>query len=361
MAHQRRHGEGSITTAGTGVWRAFKPPDATGRRSSRRFTSRDAAHRWLVGEPEPIVLYVGQYLARWLKLRAPTLRGRSVQTYEQFLGYADDTDAPLTSIPLAELTSDDCQAWLNALLRTHTLDSVRVARSVVSAALNAASLSGLVPSNPMRGTKLPKPGEREARAWTPAEVGRLLRAAEGSHHAVWLAFAIGTGLRLGELRALEWSDLDLSRLTVRVSKSLDNNSNARGPTKTGRARTVDIPEELRAALVEHKVRQPAGQRLVFGRDARPYRPQTYRDWLKRLCLRAGVEVLACHSTRHTFASLALADPECALPDVSHALGHAQMATTLNVYGHFISHEQRRTARALGRVLAPASEMHRVFT
>jgi integrase len=323
---------------------------------SRRFTSREAAHRWLVGEPEPIVLYVGQYLARWLTLRAPTLRGRSVQTYEQFLGYADDTDAPLTAIPLTDLTSDDCQAWLNALLSTHTLDSVRVARSVVGAALNDCVKRQILSVSPMKGTRLPKPGEREVRAWMPAEVSRLLRAAEGSHHAVWLSFAIGTGLRLGELRALEWSDLDLSRLTVRVSKSLDNNSNAKGPTKTGRARTVDIPEELRGQLVEHKARQPAGVRLVFGRDARPYRPQTYRDWLKRLCLRAGVEVLAVHSTRHTFASLALADPECALPDVSHALGHAKMSTTLNIYGHFISHEQRRTAKALGRVLTPPGNL-----
>lgn len=356
--HERTHGAGSIVEVAPGLFRAWTPPDDDGKRKSKRFTSRDSAHRWLVGEPEPLILYVGAYLEHWLTLRAPSLRGRSVQTTAQFLGYAGETDAPIATLPLGALTVDDSQAWLNGLLLTHTRYSVSVTRGYVSAALNSAVERGLIPTNPLRGTRLPRPDERPPKAWTHAEVGRLLAAAEGSHHAIWLAFAIGTGLRLGELRALEWPDLDLAALTVRVSKSLDNNTNAQGPTKTGRSRVVDVPDELRAQLVEHKARQKHGERYLFGHDGRPYRPQTYRGWLSRLCARSGVASLGPHSTRHTFASLALADPECFLPDVSHALGHASIATTLGIYQHFVDHQKRRTALALGRVLAAPVELHR---
>lgn len=354
--NERTHGEGSIQEVSPGVFRAWRPPDEHGKRTSRRFDSHAKAHRWLVGEPEPDVLYVGAYIERWLELRAPTLRGRTVQTYQQFCGYAWDTDAALAGLPITALTTDDCQAWLNGLLETHTRYSVDVCRGIVSAAFNDAVRKGLILINPIRGTRLPNPEEQPPKAWTRDEVARLLLGARGSPHAIWLAFAIGTGLRLGELRALEWPDLDLDRMTVRVSKSIDDNTDALGPTKTGRIRIVDIPEELLPELRAHHLRQAPGNQLVFGHDGRPYNSRNYRRWLWRLCLRVGVHdaqkhTLSVHSTRHTFASISLADPECALPDVQQALGHAKLSTTLNIYGHFINHEQRRTAKATGRVLA----------
>lgn len=361
--HDRTRGEGSVVEVTPGVFRAWRPPGEDGKRLSKRFSSHAAAHRWLVGEPEPEILYVGPFLERWLELRSPILRGRSVQTYMQFLGYAGDGPAPIAAIPLADLTADDCQAWLNGLLASHTRYAVKVTKGIMSSAFKSAVPQYLA-VNPIAATRLPKPEERKARAWRRDEVTRLLLAGVGSPHAICLAFAIGTGLRFGELRALEWTDLDLQAMTVRVSKSLDNKTNAEGPTKTDRSRIVDVPEELRAQLVEHKARQRAGDRYVFGRDGRPYTSTAFRQWLRRLCLRAGVHdarkrSLGVHSTRHTFASLALADPECHIPDVSHALGHASMATTLNVYGHFIDHERRRTARALGRVLASVTgDLHR---
>lgn len=360
--NDRTHGEGSIVEVSPGVFRAWTAPDELGKRRSKRFASRAEAHRWLVGDPEPAVLYVGDYLERWLTLREPTLRGRTPQTYQQFVGYAEDGPAPISVIPLATLTTDDCQAWLNGLLKTHTRYAVKVTRGIVSSALNAA-VPALIPANPMKATRLPTPDERPVKAWSHAEVARLLEAARGTSHAIWFAFAIGTGLRLGELRALVWSDIDFTEMTVRVSKSMDNNTNEVGPPKTNRSRTVDIPEELIPELRAHKLRQAPGNEYVFGHDGRAYNPTAYRYWLRATCLRAGVhdaeeKTLGVHSTRHTAASLLLSQNVEPI-EVAHMLGHASLATTLNIYGHWIPRQRRRTASALGRVLASVSgDLHR---
>jgi integrase len=202
------------------------------------------------------------------------------------------------------------------------------------------------------------------KVWRADEVARLLAGAAESagHYQAFLHLALACGARLGELRALRWSDLDLRAQAVTIARSLDNASDAEGPTKSGRVRVVDLPPETVELLAGHRLHQPPSCQLVLGRPDGPYDPATFRTWLRRLCQRVGVPALPPHSLRHTFASLAIA-AGVSIPEVSKALGHANPAITGRVYAHFIEQHQRRTARALGSALygpsgTPEGDLHR---
>lgn len=290
-------------------------------------------------------MLLGLWLDRWLSLSRPTL---DPSTYDHYRRDVLEC-APLSGRAIDSLTVDDWQSLTNSLLTRWARSTVAIWRGNISTALTAALRRGLIASNPLRDVKLPRAAESPPKAWTQAEVDRLLAVAAGHQHEPWLLFCLGTGVRLGESRALLWEDVDLHARTATIRASLDNNTSTRGPTKTRRIRTVDIPDEVAPHLAALRKRQPPTQTLVFGHHGRAYRPRSYRSWLHTRTKEAGVSDLPPHSTRHTFVSLAL-DAGVPIQDISRALGHAKISTTQDVYAHFIGDGQRRAANALGAAL-----------
>lgn len=348
--HERSWGQGTAREVRPGVWRAWRAraraADGTSSRPSRTFDGDGAEQRakaWAAGDVEPAVLLLGHWLDRWLALRQPTVSANTYRLYR----HAVEACAPLARRPLAELTSDDWQQLTNGLLARWDRSTVAAWRGRVSTALLAAVPAHLA-ANPLARVKLPRPDEQPPKAWRQDEVDRLLAAVQGHHHEPWLVFSLGTGVRLGESRALRWEDVDLAAKTATIRASLDNRTNERGPTKTRRVRAIDLPDEVCEALAGLRKRQPAGQELVFAGARRAYGSSTYRSWLRVACKAAGVRQLPPHSLRHTCASLAF-DAGVPVQDVAKQLGHT-VAVCQRAYAHFIGDGLRRAASALGQAL-----------
>lgn len=341
---------GSVVEVRPGVWRAFRERTRTAegkvRRTSKTFHDKGAAEQWARGEPEPAVMYLGQWLERWLALRLPTLRPASRRLYRQAIVECGD----LLLRPLAELATDDWQAHINGLLGRRAWTTVRNWKSTISGALRAA-MPRYLDHNPLASVRLPRREERPILAWRREDVVRLVAAARGYRHEAWLLVSLGTGLRLGEARALTWPDVDLADRTIRVVHSAGHFDGAIGPTKSGKLRVVDLPDELVPVLVAHRARQAPGERYVFGssKGGRPIQPHAPQRWLKTVCARAGVTPLSPHSTRHTYATLAL-EAGVPLKEVSEQLGHANVAITAAIYSHAVEQRRRRAANALGAIL-----------
>lgn len=340
---RRRWHTGTVREVRAGVWRAWRPRQPDGARPSRTFASEAEAEAWVRGDVLPAVLLLGHWLDRWLALRWPTLAGQTQRIYREAVAAC----APLAARPLAALTVEDWQRLTNALLGQWSRYHVAVWRTVIRSALSDAVPAHLA-ENPLARVRLPKPEEAPPRAWTQAEVDRLLAAAAGGQHEPWLLFSLGTGVRLGEARALLWADVDLVNGTATIRASLDNHRSTRGPTKTRRVRVIDLPDAVVAVLADLRKRQPARQALVFGHGDRAYCAQTYRRWLNVRCRQAGVPELPPHSARHTAASLAL-DAGVPVQDVAKQLGHS-VQTCLRAYSHYVGRGQRRAANALGSAL-----------
>lgn len=349
--HTRGWGAGTISEVRPGVWRAQRSRDAQGRRASRTFAGADAEQRaaqWARGDPEPATLYLGAWLERWLALRRPTLARNTYDLYRRHV----EVCLPLATRPLAAVTVDEWQALTNSLLDRWSRYHVFVWRGNIGAALRAAIPEHLT-VNPLERVRLPRAEEQIPKAWTQAEVDRLLSAAAGLTHEPWLLFVLGAGVRLGESRALLWSDVDLAAMVATIRASLDNSRSTRGPTKTRRVRVIDIPAEVVPVLAELRKRQPAGQQLVFGYTPkrgteRAYRPRSYRSWLATRCREAGVPCYPVHALRHTYASLGL-DAGVPAQDLARQLGHS-VSVLLETYAHWIGKGQRRAANAVGAAL-----------
>lgn len=189
--------------------------------------------------------------------------------------------------------------------------------------------------NPTTGLRLPTGGKPRDRIATPAEA-RVLVGALAPRDQAALALAVYAGLRLGELMALSWEDVDLKACTLAVRRAWD--APARqfvSPKSKAGTRTVPIMGRLGAVLRDHRVLQDHPRRGLLLPSADPDVPEPPKrltDRMARCWREAGIAHLGFHEARHTAASLFIAAGLNA-KTVSTYLGHANIATTFDRYGH----------------------------
>ena len=242
--------------------------------------------------------------------------------------------------------------------------SLRSALIPLSACLHAALEAGLIPGNPAirLGRFLRRPGDEEARTidpFTAAELTTLLTAAEQQMPESYplILMLARTGLRIGEALALKREDLDFQAGTLWVRRTWGRR--AIGTPKSGKARRVDMSQQLRRVLEAHLSLREA-EAVVAGRADSPWLfpnlehparnlPLTpsifYRAVWWPLLRRIGIRYRKPHTLRHTFASLLLQHGE-SLPYVRDQLGHSSIKMTVDIYGHLVPGANRQAVDRL---------------
>lgn len=163
-------------------------------------------------------------------------------------------------------------------------------------------IRGVVDS-PMRGLKLTvSKSEKTPDILTLDEIRVLLREAKRNHHPwypIW-AIALLTGMRSGELYALEWSDVDLENERITVSKSYHTRGKVVKSTKNGRWRTIPINVELQALLKELKATDPHRKHVLP--HMRKWSQGMQAEVLRTYCLGIGIRPVCFHALRACFAT-----------------------------------------------------------
>jgi len=170
-------------------------------------------------------------------------------------------------------------------------------------------------------------------------------------------FACQTGLRQGEQRSLTWGDILFDENKVQVNKAVKHRTTDVGETKTEKGdRKVMLTHEMKILLQEHfmacgRPNDPAT--LVFGKLAitrlangringytadSMFAPGRFLETIHKACDAAGVDRIRWHDLRHYYASVMLKVYSKEIWRVSNYLGHEQVATTTNIYGHWIEDE-----------------------
>jgi integrase len=171
------------------------------------------------------------------------------------------------------------------------------------------------------------------------EADRLITGAD-SRWRPMITLALRTGLRLGELRALRWEDVDLvaGRLVVRRAawKSVI------GTPKSGRSREVDLSDQALSALKSH--RHLRGSLVFCSEDGGLLTEGACKRPVWRACRKAGIRRIGWHVLRHTFASH-LVMRGAPLKAVQELLGHADIKMTMR-YAHMSPDARREAVRLL---------------
>lgn len=314
---------------------------------------------------EPSKETLNSYLDRWLEQSAAVrLRERTLTDYRELLRC--HVRPLLGQKALSSITPLDVQAvYTNMLERGLSPRRVRYAHAVLRSALKQAVKWQLLANNPADYVDLPRQKRTEMHAMSKDEVIRFLRVAkEGPWYAFFL-MALTTGMRAGELLALQWKDVDLNRGALQVNRSLTRGKEGwrfDEPKTVKSRRRIKLGPTLVQALQLHRSRQ-AAQRLRVGiryenldlvfaaENGHPMdRHNLSNRHFKPLLDAAGLsKSIRLHDLRHTYATLLLAAGEHP-KIVSEALGHASIQLTLDTYSHVLPDMQQSAVDKLEDML-----------
>jgi integrase len=241
--------------------------------------------------------------------------------------------------------------------------TVRHVAFLVQGCLQQAVDWELFPKNPMLKVKKPKVPRRRPKIVDRGGFNALLRKAAGTRLYPLIVVAASTGMRRGEVLALEWPDLDWDGATIEVSKSLEETKQGLRVkcTKSGETRRFAVPAEVLEVLREHKRNQDSDREkygddyanlgLIFCRpDGHYYSPDKLGTRVRALMRKAGLQGVSLHSLRHSHASELLSQG-APITAVAERLGHASPNITLSIYSHALPADNQAAAKLWNDAMA----------
>lgn len=153
---------------------------------------------------------------------------------------------------------------------------------------------------------------------------------------------LSTGMRIGEICALKWGDIDLQEETINVCRTIERIYIIQGherhtelvigtPKTKNSIRNIPMSREL-LKIIRPLKKVMNDDFFVLTNEPKPTEPRTYRNYYKLLLKKLGVPNLKFHGLRHSFATRCI-ESQCDYKTVSVILGHANISTTLNLYVH----------------------------
>lgn len=230
--------------------------------------------------------------------------------------------------------------------------SVNAVISVLQNSLKTAHALGLTREYEANKIKRPKLKEKTVECFSLAEQKKIERAIlNGKKDKLYgILLCLYSGLRIGELIALQWSDIDFAKGVLTVSKSCHDGKNGliidEPKTATSR-RMIPLPKQLLPILKGTKKKSLSP--FVVSANGKPVSVRSYQRSFELLLKRLNILHKGFHSLRHTFATRAL---ECGMDvkTLSEILGHKNPTVTLYRYAHSLMEHKADMMNRLGKLL-----------
>lgn len=380
MGRKRKNGEGTVRLRKDGRWegRIVIGYDENGLPKTKNVLAKTKgecieklkALKSTITPDTPIKLKAdmpfGEWLNHWYETYCkPNARPATQRTYEGYIRLY--LHPRLGSIPLNKVTTSDIQQMCTWMMTEARLDQkngdsglsdsqVINCYSLCDRVLEKAVAEKLIVRNPAKGCKLPPNRPNEMTVLSREDMQRVLIQAKEENYYELFLLEFSTGLRLGELMALQWDDVDLVTGELRINKQVNlvgSKLVISEPKTKAAVRTLILPPSVRKVLAEYKTR--VNSRWLFPspkKDDLPIIPSAVSRRLHTLLEHAGCEQVRFHDLRHTFATNALAHG-MDIKTLSTILGHVSSATTLNTYSHVTDEMRQRAAVKIDQGIAKA--------
>ena len=391
MAKRRSNGEGSIVkNMRNGIqigWRASITigTDDRGKLVRKQFTGKtqqdvknklqEYKKQMLMGVLNEDKLTVSDWFYSWLfDYRKQDLKPKSFQRYHGiYKNYIENTD--FGDIKLNDLRTTHLQRHYKKLLDNETTPTtIRQINTNLKTCLNEAERQGYIQKNWCKLVTLPKKEDnKEVKVLTKQEQEKFLEAIKGHELELLYIVALGTGLRIGEILGLKWSDIDFKNNELHVNRSLqkaaiyENNKIVRyevqetTPKTKNSLRTIPVPQNIIKKLRAHKKEQNElilllqeeydNKNYVFcNKLGKPIEDKRPGRNLKTILTSIDIEPIKFHALRHTYATRLF---EAGIPPktVQHLMGHADIETTMNIYTHVMKEQKLEAIDKINSIFA----------
>jgi integrase len=304
-----------------------------------------------------------QLSEKWLELAEGDLSPTTLRRYKNLL--SKRILPALGNRPVSDIKTLDLDDLYQGLIRRVGLSpsTVRQIHAIIRRALRQAVLWGWISSNPAVNATPPRLTKSDLSPPDGEQIGELLRAAneKDPELARFLHIAATTGARRGELCAIRWSNINFESASLTIERSIVEVPGGlfEKDTKTHANRRIALDPDTLEVLSEQKLyAQREGPEVfqggfVFSRDDDGVVPWTPGTVTKRFALirdGLGYQNMRLHDLRH-FAATRLIAAGIPVRTVSGRLGHANPATTLTVYSHFVEASDQDAAKVVGTLVS----------
>lgn len=303
--------------------------------------------------------WIEDWLESYVK---PSVKKRTYERYREIcrlhilptVGEVDLSD--ISVIVLQKLVSALLDGGNRRTGKGLSANFVNIVISVIQNSLKTAYLIGLTPDYTADKIKRPKIVEKQVDCFSCQEQKKIENYVLNSKKdkLFGIVLCLYTGVRIGELLALRWSDIDLGKGLLFVSKTCydanDGHNRIRiidSPKTVGSRRVIPLPKQI-LPLLKGVKRRSQCEYIVADGD-KPVFVRSYQRTFELLLKKLGIAHKGFHSLRHTFATRAL---ECGMDvkTLSEILGHKNPTVTLNRYAHSLLEHKAAMMNRIGKLL-----------
>ena len=277
----------------------------------------------------------------------------------------------LENMQLKKLTLPYCQKIINNYSMIFSLAVLKKIKIYGSMILDYAVKMKVIYSNPMKDVLLPKKkdditSDDKDKYYSKEELKQFLELVESEQNikltAMFRVLAY-TGIRKGELQALNWDDIDFTNNMITVNKTLALNTEKKVVVQTPKSkssiRSISIDEQTANILKRWKLKQRE-RFLMIGTRIKKHQPcfteeitnsYLYLNFmnanLKRICKKSEFKLIKVHGFRHTHCSL-LFESGFTIQEVQDRLGHSDLKTTMSIYAHVTEKQKEEVGKKFAK-------------
>ena len=250
-----------------------------------------------------------------------------------FIGRAKRIKDIFADLKLEEITTEELQDYVDDWQKQFSSNTIK---SYVVLIMSVLKKNGFRIDSPKIKNYTPK-----KRFYSNEEIEKIsqffIKSIKIKHNHLAIPIAMYTGLRIGEILALQWLDVDLDRKFISVSKNTEHifgkGSILQTPKTESSIREVAIPNQLYDILIKFAPQKDEEwDNFITSNRPKPQEHRTASRCAERLLAKIGVEYKGFHSFRHSYATKML-ESGVNTKVVSDLLGHSNISTTLNIYSH----------------------------